>query len=52
MSAGTKVLTGRHVLIMVLAFFGLVIAANVIFVVLAWQSWSGLSTDDAYRRGL
>ena len=49
---GTKMLTGRHVLIIVLAFFGLVIAANVIFVVLAWQSWSGLSTDDAYRRGL
>ena len=49
---GITELTGRHVLIMVLAFFGLVIAANVVFIVLAWQSWSGLSTDDAYRRGL
>ncbi len=49
---GGIVLTGRHVLIAVLAFFGVVIAANAIFIVLAIQSWSGLSTDDAYRRGL
>ena len=46
------ILTGRHVLIAVLAFFGLVIAVNGVFIVLALQSWSGLSTDDAYRRGL
>lgn len=49
---GNAVLTGRHVLIAVLAFFGLVIAVNGVFIVLALQSWSGLSTDDAYRRGL
>ncbi|HEY5598161.1 MAG TPA: FixH family protein [Kiloniellales bacterium] len=46
------ILTGRHVLIAVLAFFGLVIAVNAVFIVLALGSWSGLSTDDAYRRGL
>ncbi len=51
-ASGKTMLTGRHVLIAVLAFFGLVIAVNGIFVVLALQSWSGLSTDDAYRRGL
>jgi len=49
---GNTILTGRHVLIAVLAFFGLVIAVNGVFIVLALQSWSGLSTDDAYRRGL
>jgi len=49
---GNTILTGRHVLIAVLVFFGLVIAVNAVFIVLALQSWSGLSTDDAYRRGL
>jgi nitrogen fixation protein FixH len=39
-------------LIAVLAFFGLVIAVNGTFIALALWSWSGLSTDDAYRRGL
>jgi nitrogen fixation protein FixH len=49
---GNTILTGRHVLIAVLAFFGMVIAVNGVFIVLALNSWSGLSTDDAYRRGL
>jgi len=49
---GARTLSGRHVLTAVLAFFGVVIAVNGIFIVLALRSWSGLSTDDAYRRGL
>lgn len=45
-------ITGRHVLFAMLAFFGVVIATNAVFVVLALDTWTGLSTDDAYRRGL
>ncbi|MFQ5774363.1 MAG: FixH family protein [Kiloniellaceae bacterium] len=47
-----RTLTGRHVLIAVLAFFGVVIAANAVFVVLALDTWTGLSTENAYQRGL
>lgn len=47
-----RTITGRHVLIGVLAFFGIVIAANAAFVALALDSWTGLSTDNAYQRGL
>ena len=45
-------ITGRQMLCAVLGFFAVVIAVNVIFVVLALESWTGLSTEDAYRRGL
>lgn len=47
-----RTITGRHVLIAVLAFFGVVIAANAAFVVLALDSWTGLSAENAYQRGL
>lgn len=50
--SGTRTLKGRHVLIAVLAFFAVVIAVNGIFIALSLWSWSGLSTDDAYQRGL
>jgi nitrogen fixation protein FixH len=49
---GPWTLNGRHVLIAVLTFFGVVIAVNGIFIALSLWSWSGLSTDDAYQRGL
>lgn len=45
-------LTGRHVFIAMLIFFGIVIAANGAFIFLALDSWTGLSTRDAYQRGL
>ena len=45
-------LTGRHVLIMLLAFFGIVFAANGAFVYFARASWTGVETEDAYRKGL
>lgn len=45
-------LTGRHVLIMLLAFFGVVIAVNITFVNLALDSWTGLTDHDSYRTGL
>lgn len=45
-------ITGRHVLYGLLGFFGLVVAANGAFVYLALDSFSGLSTENAYQRGL
>jgi len=44
--------TGRHVLVLGLAFFGIVFAANGVMVYLASSSWTGLETEDAYRKGL
>lgn len=46
------VITGRTVLIGMLAFFGIILAANGAFVYFALESWPGLSTADAYRRGV
>lgn len=45
-------LTGRHVLIALLAFFGIVIGVNVAFVHVALSSWTGLTDRDSYRTGL
>lgn len=45
-------ITGRHVLLAMLAFFGIVIAVNVTFVHLALNSWTGLTDHDSYRTGL
>jgi len=45
-------LTGRHVLVVTLGFFGLVIAANLAFVFLALGTFSGTVSDHAYQEGL
>jgi nitrogen fixation protein FixH len=45
-------LTGRHVLIATLAFFGFVVAANLAFVFLALGTFSGTVSDRAYQEGL
>ena len=45
-------LTGRHVLIMVLAFFGVMIAANVIFIRAAVCTFPGVAEDHSYLQGL
>ncbi len=47
-----KPLTGRHVALMLAAFFGLMFAVNGAFVYFALGSFSGVSEDDAYKRGL
>ncbi|MFQ5468128.1 MAG: FixH family protein [Kiloniellaceae bacterium] len=49
---GSRTITGRHALIGVLAFFAVVFAANGAFVYLALDSWSGLSTENPYERGI
>lgn len=49
--AGRK-LTGRHVLFAFLAFFGVIIAVNVVMVYSALSTFNGIETPDAYRKGL
>jgi nitrogen fixation protein FixH len=44
--------TGRSALFMIIGFFGFIMAVNGVFAFFAMTSWSGLSTDDAYRKGL
>ena len=51
MSAKGK-LTGRHVLLMVVAFFGVMIFANVIFIRAAVRTFPGVSEDKSYLQGL
>ena len=43
---------GRHVLFALVAFFGVMLAVNGVFVYFATSTFSGLSTEDAYRKGL
>jgi len=45
-------LTGRHVLIMLCAFFGVVIAVNMVMLRVATNTFTGVETDSAYRAGL
>lgn len=45
-------LTGKHVLIIFLAFFGVVIAVNGFMLRSAISTFTGLETDSAYRAGL
>lgn len=52
MNNGDSKITGRKVLAGLIGFFGLIFVANAIFVWLALESWTGLSTEDAYRKGL
>jgi len=49
---GSRPLTGRSVLVMLLAFFGVVAAVNTVFLVVALSTHPGVETEDAYRRGL
>ena len=53
MSAMTgKPITGRRVLAWMIAFFGVVMVVNGVFVYLALDSWPGLSTPRAYEEGI
>ncbi len=45
-------LTGRHVLLMVIAFFGVMIFANVIFIRAAVRTFPGVSEEKSYLQGL
>ena len=45
-------LTGRHVLLMVVAFFGVMLVANVIFIRAAVRTFPGVSEEKSYFQGL
>lgn len=48
----TRELTGRHIVIILGALFGVVFAVNGVFAYLAIAGFPGLETDGAYRKGL
>lgn len=55
MSGGVDIMrgfTGRHVLLVFVAFFGLVFLANGIFLYYAISTFGGGDTSDPYRKGL
>lgn len=45
-------LTGRHVLLLLVTFFAVIFAVNGVFVYVSLQSHPGVTSDDAYRKGL
>jgi nitrogen fixation protein FixH len=45
-------LSGRHILLITLAFFGTVIAVNAVFISLAVRSYPGEQEQKSYRQGL
>ncbi|WP_169568400.1 FixH family protein [Sneathiella limimaris] len=47
-----KKLEGRHVLFILIGFFTFMLIANGFFVYFALTSFSGLTTEDAYKKGL
>src|ERR1041385_3318906 len=51
-SASPRPLTGRKVLVMLLAFFGIVIGVNLIMMKLAIQTLPGTEVDSAYSASL
>ncbi|NIA69175.1 FixH family protein [Pelagibius litoralis] len=52
MESSVMVIRGKHVLMAMLAFFGVIILVNLIFVYFALNTWTGLTTDNAYKEGL
>ena len=50
--ARTKPITGRHVLLMLVAFFGIMLIANAVFVVVAVRSFPGEAEKKSYLQGL
>lgn len=45
-------ITGRHVLLGMIGFFGLIIGVNLVFVKMAVQSFPGETTEKSYYQGL
>jgi len=45
-------ITGRMVLIGFIVFFGIIAAVNGVFMYFALSTWPGLTTEDAYKKGI
>jgi nitrogen fixation protein FixH len=43
-----RAFTGRHMLLTLVAFFGVVVAVNLLMAVMAGRSWTGLAVKSAY----
>lgn len=48
----SRPLTGRHILLMLVAFFGVIIGVNAIFITKAVSSFTGEDVKGSYRQGL
>jgi nitrogen fixation protein FixH len=48
----SKQFTGKHMLIIMLTFFGIIFVVNGIMIYFSQSSWTGLETKDAYRKGV
>ncbi|MBW7921121.1 MAG: FixH family protein [Rubellimicrobium sp.] len=48
MTARKGEFTGRHMLAIMVAFFGVIIAVNVTMAVMAGRSWTGIVVEDTY----
>lgn len=48
MTARKGEFTGRHMLAIMIAFFGVIIAVNVTMAVMAGRSWTGIVVEDTY----
>lgn len=48
MPQGSRRFTGRHMVILAISFFGVIIAVNVGMAALAMRSWTGLVVDNSY----
>jgi nitrogen fixation protein FixH len=46
--APNREFTGRHMLLLAVAFFGVIIAVNALMAVVAFTSWTGLAVDNSY----
>ena len=49
---GSEGLTGRHVLAILVTFFGIVFAVNAYFVIVALSTHAGVVANEPYRKGL
>ena len=47
-----KPITGRHVLLMLVLFFGVMLVANAVFVIVAVRSFPGESEEKSYLQGI
>ncbi|MGF1628799.1 MAG: FixH family protein [Kiloniellaceae bacterium] len=50
--ANGRTITGKHVLLAMLGFFGIVVAVNMVFVYLAIDTFTGVTTANPYKEGL
>ena len=47
-----KEITGKHVILFFILFFGIIFSMNGYMIYKSQSSWTGLETRDAYRKGL